>query len=199
MSLPARLLGANPSIQVSTLLSGSLSTPSAKGEFITTGMFSLATASGSTSTYTFSNIPQTYKSLQIRGIARTGDAGANITVSIRFNDDSGSNYSYNRLESAGAVSVSSGTSQTSCFTLAASGTSAGADIYGSMIVDIYDYTNTAIYKSVKAFETTRNDSAGSGRNELFAHVWNSFAAITKITMSSGTFTSGSQYALYGMK
>ena len=34
MSLPSRLLGANPSIQVSTLLSGSLTTPSAKGTFV---------------------------------------------------------------------------------------------------------------------------------------------------------------------
>jgi hypothetical protein len=33
MSLPSRLLGANPSIQVSRLLSGSLSTPSAKLQF----------------------------------------------------------------------------------------------------------------------------------------------------------------------
>jgi hypothetical protein len=46
MSLPSRLLGANPSIQVSTLLSGSLTTPSAKSAFIPPGDFeSIATVS----------------------------------------------------------------------------------------------------------------------------------------------------------
>ncbi len=33
MSLPSRLLGANPSVQVSSLLTGAITTPSAKGEF----------------------------------------------------------------------------------------------------------------------------------------------------------------------
>lgn len=71
MSLPSRLLGANPSIQVSTLLSGSLTTPSAKSAFVPETSFqSIAstTLTSNQSTITFDSIPSTFTHLQVRGI-----------------------------------------------------------------------------------------------------------------------------------
>lgn len=95
MSLPARLLGANPSIQVSTLLSGSLSTPSAKGAKVPEfGDFSDAyetiatfTATSTTNQIQFSSIPQTYRHLHFRIVAR-GVPGANSSMVFYVNTSS---------------------------------------------------------------------------------------------------------------
>ena len=51
------------------------------------------TGNGTASSYTFSSIPQTYKSLQLRIFGSSSAAGTDFRhTSIRFNSDSGSNY-----------------------------------------------------------------------------------------------------------
>ena len=77
-----------PSAQVSSLTTGSITLPSAKRGFLESADYEsistiLVDSSGSSSV-TFSDIPQTYKHLQIRTIGRA-PAGA-INVAIRFND-----------------------------------------------------------------------------------------------------------------
>jgi hypothetical protein len=203
MSLPSRLLGANPSIQVSTLLSGALTTPSAKGAFIAdpNSFDSLATVTspGATSV-TFSSIPSTYTHLQIRGIANNGETGGYNNQSMRFNGDTSTAYAVHRVAGDGSNAVSgaqtSSTQINDVFRIPP--TSSG--YFGAFIIDILDYTSTNKTKTVRVF--TGGDSNGSGWIGLHSGLWYATpAAITSITINSsvGNFGTYSSFALYGIK
>ena len=87
-----KLLQANPSIQVSTLLSGSLSTPSAKQPFDETTFELIQSQSMSGSAIlTFSSIPQTYTHLHFRAVFNEGSGTPQVYMKV--NGTSGNNYS----------------------------------------------------------------------------------------------------------
>ena len=88
---------------------GNLTAP---GDVDPGAMIPIATVNGtgSSSTLTFSSIPQNYEHLQIRGIASVGDMD---DVIIQFNSDTGSNYSWHMIVGNGSsVAAYSGTSTT---------------------------------------------------------------------------------------
>lgn len=151
-----------------------------------------ATGTGSSGTITFSSIPQTYTHLQIRSVATsTGSYGV-----IRFNSDSGSNYTSHFLYSNTSSVISSGlTSLTSLY-----GPRADNSTYPSVgIVDILDYTSSAKNKTIKVF--TGQDANGSGLIMVNSGLWLSTSAITSITINtqSGNWATTAQFALYGIK
>ena len=205
MSLPSRLLGANPSIQVSTLLSGSLTTPSAKGVFEPpTSYQSIQTVTvgvGGTSAIDFTSIPSTYQHLQIRGIARSTDGGgADVTGRLQFNSDTTANYSTHRLFGYGSSAGGDATanaSQISFATILADGNLASC--FSVSVCDILDYADTNKYK------TTRSLAGGDynigGMVFMTSGNWRSTSAVTSITLSisSGNWKQYSSFALYGIK
>jgi len=146
---------------------------------------------GGSSSETFSSIPQTYKHLQIRFITRSNGGAYNPT--IRFNSDSGANYSWHYLDGNGASATSgSGTSDTSIILASLDGT---ASTFQVGIIDILDYANTSKYKTIRVLEGV--DKNGSGAVDLWSGNWRSTSAISTILL---TFSSAqySQYALYGI-
>jgi hypothetical protein len=149
----------------------------------------LTVGATSVSSITFSNIPSTYAHLQLRCF-NNGGVGTVI-----FNNDSGSNYSRHYLWGEG-VTVLSGanTSVTGMGIIDYTGTSG---IFSVNIVDILDYANTNKYKTVKSFSGT--DTNGSGSVLLYSGLWQSTNAINTITISGGTATQYSSFALYGVK
>ena len=159
------------------------------------------TASGSSNYIEFSSIPSTYKHLQIRLIGRSA-VGSNFDFpNMRFNSDSGSNYSWHNLNgdgsSAGAQALANATL---IFTSIVSGSSAGANIMGTDVIDILDYSNTNKYKTSRALAGV--DLNGSGYVALHSGNWRSTTAISSIqlyTNSSSNWTSTSTFALYGVK
>ncbi len=206
MSLPSRLLGANPSIQVSTLLSGSLTTPSAKGAFTLPGDFeSIATTVLSTanSTITFSSIPSTFTHLQLRILARTSQTSeTDDFAGIRFNGDSGNNYVHHAYLGTGTGTGSGGVDRPVSYVIAQrlSSNSTSANIFGAVVMDILDYRNT------NKFTTTRNlggyDRNGAGQIYFESNLWKDTSAITSITIVTSTglnFLANSHFALYGIK
>ena len=71
----------------------------------TTSFESIATVtvgSGGSSSISFSSIPSTYKHLQVRCIARSSRTQNSGYGVIRFNSDTGTNYSYHSLAGDGA-------------------------------------------------------------------------------------------------
>jgi hypothetical protein len=209
MSLPSRLLGANPSIQVSTLLSGSLSTPSAKSPFIIpTDFESIATAvgTGSSATITFDSIPSTYKHLQLRVMARDLGAGTSTlnATFIRLNNNTSSNYTWHSFQGNGTAlsqegygyGGTGGNGYMNAIT-AAGGNTAG--IMGVGIIDILDYASVSKLKTVTTF--TGTDQNGSGRVAVGSILFNSTSAISRIDIqgSQGSFTTSSVFSLYGLK
>jgi hypothetical protein len=211
MSLPSRLLGANPSIQVSALLSGSLSTPSAKGAFVPViesyeSIATVTVGAGGQANIEFTSIPATYKHLQIRCYAQVVRSTYGIGDGLmQFNSDTASNYSWHNIRGIGSSTNAEKTPTSTYITIADGmwGTSTGTT-FGVSIVDILDYTNTSIYKTTRAISGVDfNGTLGGygGFIGLNSGNWRNTSAITsiKLTSPNGNFTQYSSFALYGIE
>ena len=157
--------------------------------------------SGGSSSITFSSIPSTYQHLQIRGFHRTSNTGSsNWHALIRFNSDSGNNYTYHGLRGDGTSAVAYAAASQSFGLSIISGDDANTALaWGGGIVDLLDYAN--INKN-KTFRTSTGfEENGSGMVELLSGLWINTSAVTSITLypSTGTFLQNSSFALYGIK
>ena len=91
-----------------------------------------ATGTGSSGTVTFSSIPSTYQSLQLR-IACINTTGDNMV--LRMNGVTTASYTWHRLRGTGAAaSADSGTSATGIFFI----DNGGATYPSSLIIDIHN-------------------------------------------------------------
>ena len=164
---------------------------------------SIATVNGtgSSGTITFSSIPSTYASLQIRYLARTSAAFTTDFVSLRFNSDSATNYAYHFIDGDGTTaSAAAGASSNIMYSGETPAASAGGDLMGVGIIDIIDYAATTKAKTVRSF--AGNDRNGSGDMRLTSNLWTSTAAVNRIdltTFRSANWTSTTTFALYGIK
>jgi hypothetical protein len=165
---------------------------------VTNSYQSIATATPSgVSTVTFSSIPQTFTSLQIR-IATyfvSGSAGSS-QFKIRFNGDAGSNYWYHRLIGNGTTATSDSNNDTSCVIGSQFQTVSDPNV-STFIVDIHNYASTTQNKTVRSIGG--GDNNGSGSIWLAGNLWTDTSAITSIEIFNPTFQSGSTLALYGIK
>lgn len=178
----------------------------------TTSYESIATVSltsGNQSSISFTSIPQTYKHLQIRALHKWNYDGNPQTsadqssVKFRFNSDSGNNYTLHYLSGNGssafagaATSLATGYSGVST---APSGFSGYANMYGTTVIDILDYTNTNKYTTVRGL--SGGDFNGSGFVNLVSSLWQNTAAITNIEVLPDypSWKQYSTFALYGIK
>lgn len=157
--------------------------------------------SGGSGTITFSSIPSTYQHLQIRILARGNQAAVSDSFIVRFNGDSGSNYTLRRLFGDGAtVGSDSIAPYTAVRGIEITGNTAAANIFGISTVDIIDYSSTVKYKTTKVLGGY--DRNGAGWAGLVSGIWTNTSAITDITITPvfGTlFSQYSSFALYGIK
>lgn len=161
-------------------------------------------AGGSNGSVTFSSIPQTYKHLQVRGLTRTDRASTYDGAYIYFNSDTTkTNYTLHGLRGDGASASSYGYASASAtgsqipITL---GNSSTAQMFGVMIIDILDYTNTNKNTTIRGLGG--NDTNGGGYVDLVSGVWLNTAAVSDISfqVANGTeFLQYSHFALYGIK
>lgn len=161
--------------------------------------------SGGSSSVSFTSIPSTYKHLQLRisGQTNRGTFGTDFAV-VRFNSDSGSNYSRHFIGSDGASALAGATTSTTFVTAATTGTSTGGT-FGANVIDILDYADTNKYKTIRNLSgNDLNGAVGGYYGELYylSGLWMSTSAITSITLtpnSGSAFTQHSIFALYGIK
>ena len=155
------------------------------------------------STVTFSNIPQTYKHLQIRFNYSANTTNDNIH--LRFNNDTSASYSWHETygsstESPGNVSSYNygGTLVTTAKFGYVGTTSAGFTGVGTS--DILDYTNTNKIKVARHLVGTTTNGSGSYLIQRSV-AWHNTGAITSITIYSppGLITEHSHFALYGIR
>jgi hypothetical protein len=177
-------------------------TLTAPGDVDPGAMIPIATTTLSTSgaNVTFSNIPQEYEHLQIRGIGRQTSTNS-YALMMRFNSDTGSNYSSHRLDGNGSsASANADTSVSAMYSnVMLPLSSAGANTFGAIVFDILDYANTNKYKTVRALFGFDNN--GSGQVGLGSGSWRSTSAVTSIQLVP-QFDNLAQYtsfALYGIK
>lgn len=158
------------------------------------------TLSSATSSVTFAGIPQGYKHLQIRVIGRTTNSEVNLA--IKFNSDGGNNYDGHYLygdggtAGAGVLAVPTGPP----FVGRISPSSAGANVFGSAVIDILDYASTDKNKTVRSL--SGYDNNGSGSVFFISNLWMNTSAISSIEISvtgTNSLAQYSQFALYGVK
>ena len=160
--------------------------------------------SGGTSIITFSDIPQTYKHLQLRCLAKaTTTVNATSNAFVRFNGDNGSNYTYHYLRGDGSsVSSIAGTSQTSnLINDATVGSNASfANMFGVYIIDVLDYANTSKNKTIRILSGADLNNLGSVQMGLGSGLWIDTTAISSIQLTcSSNFAQYSRFSLYGIK
>ena len=170
------------------------------GHLSTNSYASIATVlgNGSSSTITVSSIPSTFAHLQLRISTVTSSAGSGFF--IRMNSDSGTNYSYHYLNGNGSVTGSGAVTSTNF--ISPFGVTYGTQTTSPTvsIIDILDYTNTNKNKTTRALSGMDNN--GGGELQLFSGLWMNTAAITNLTLttlSSTTYSTGSTFALYGIR
>jgi hypothetical protein len=177
---------------------------------VTNSYESIATVtvgSGGASSISFSSIPSTYKHLQIRLMSRDaangGTTAYSATATVRFNGDSGSNYSAHWISASG-----SGTPGAAGFSSITSIYQAGqggpyndqvANVFGAAIIDILDYADTNKYKTTRALNG--QDMNGYGSIIFNSGSWRSTSAINAISLfnDGGNWAQYSSAALYGIK
>lgn len=169
--------------------------PKASGAFES---IATATGTGSSGTITFSSIPSTYQSLQIRAIVFS--ATNNSSVRLRFNGDSGNNYSSHQLTGTGSSGYATGAASISGPIVIGpwTGTITNMPLVG--IVDIHDYNSTTRNKTVRAISGV-NDNSTSEEISLTSGAWLNTNAVTSISLvsTSGNWATTTQFALYGIK
>jgi hypothetical protein len=192
-----------PSAQVSQLTTGSITLPSARGQFVLPvedvfdSIATLEPAQGA-GNVTFSSIPQTYRHLMIRGIMKTNDGGVgNGFGAMRFNSDTSSNYTLANGYCNDATELSLAYANFSFAMMGNIPYSGNADRYGIVHLYIPNYRDTTVPKIVFGDYGLEQGGADQSTGN-FASVWNSTAAITSITIAHSFFTDNS-YNLYGIK
>jgi hypothetical protein len=154
--------------------------------------------SGGSASITFSSIPSTYQHLQLRVMCQINIGDADF--GIRFNSDTGSNYSKHQIYTYGSgTPLATGTASTSSIP-GGSSYSNSSGLFGVAIIDILDYANTSKYKTARVL--TGTDANGSGFLSFRSGVWQNTNAVSRIDLiqtSGSTFQQYSSFALYGIK
>jgi hypothetical protein len=159
--------------------------------------------SGGAANVEFTSIPGTYSHLQIRGISRSNKTNDIVSIYIRVNNDSGSNYAWHQLYGDGSTVGSSGSaSQTYAVMPQTSSDYRSTSVFGATIIDILDYANTNKYKTLRGFGGY-DANTQTGMFLMRSGLWMSTSAITsiKITADAGTdnWNQYTTFALYGIK
>jgi hypothetical protein len=161
----------------------------------------IASANGNgSSAIIFNNIPQTFTHLQIRVSGRGGVAstGSNLYTNW-YASTSASTYSNHRLAGDGATAYSGNETGLPYIFGGAMfpAASATANIMGSSIIDILDYTNTNKFKTLRMIGG--NDRNGSGQAIFSSGLIQFSGAITTgYVDTEGGFTTSTRVDLYGI-
>lgn len=161
-----------------------------------------STTLGSAGTFDVSSIPGTYNDLILVLIARGTNAGAQDNARFIFNNDTGANYYWERMQ-AEATTLNTteqiGTAFFQVQSLPAAG--ATANHFGIIEMRIFGYASTT-WKKICQWEShwSRSLSTGDQRIERGGALWNSTAALNRVTIqcqNTANFVTGSQLRIYG--
>lgn len=161
-----------------------------------------ATSTGSSATLTFSSIPSTYSSLQIRFMSKPAASGG--AIKMQLNGITTSTYWYHYLIGVGtaAAAGSSGAANDSIFVMD-NLYAPVANIFGVGIIDIHDYASTTKVKTIRAFSGIDDNTTSNGNEvQLWSGKNGATTAVSSITFantSGQNFASGTVFSLYGIK
>ncbi len=160
---------------------------------------------GSQASVEFTNLTTkyaaTYQHLQIRALARTTRTVSNDILGLRFNGDTGGNYSWHVLNGNGSSVASEGGANTSYIvTFAATGNTATTESFGATVWDILDPFETTKNKTTRTLYGRQH--SGDSNIALSSGNWRNTASTTSLTLFSGTgnnLAQFSRFSLYGIR
>jgi hypothetical protein len=155
--------------------------------------------SGGAASIDFTSIPGTYTDLVIKYSLRSNVSGVNESVGLRFNSDSGANYSYKRLYATGSATGSDSPGSNYSWGGYVAGNTSTANTFGNGETYIPNYAGSTA-KSNSADGVGETD-ATTAYMSLHANLWNSSSAINAITLLPINGTAWNQYStatLYGV-
>jgi hypothetical protein len=156
--------------------------------------------SGGVANISFTNIPQIYTDLIIKGSTRRSTAGVIGPIILNFNGDFGNNYNYRILQGDGASATASTASSTSlAYVGQLTGDASTSNTFGTFDFYIPNYTSSNQKSS--SSDAAGENNATTALLNLVANVWTGTAPITSITISpgSGLIMQYSTATLYGIR
>lgn len=150
------------------------------------------TLGSATADYTFNSIPGTYTDLVL--VINGGTSSSGQSIGMRFNSDSGNNYSSTDAYASGSP-TSGRTTNTSFIRVVGRGIGTDSTLVDNGVTSIQNYANTTTYKS------TLNRSNVSGGVIMCVAQWRSTSAITSITIfgeGPTNLIAGTTLTLYGI-
>lgn len=163
-----------------------------------------ATLSVDTTTISFTSIPQTYKSLQLRIMAKHASAGIGFQdIDLTLNENFTGSFVYASHTLRGNGTTTSAYASAPDYAYMDLGViyDSSSGYYGTTIIDIQDYSSSTRNKTLRGF--SGQDLNGSGYLYLTSGMKNDTTAISsiylKVRQGSRQFSAGSTFALYGIK
>ena len=155
------------------------------------------TTSGSATNATFSSISGSYTDLIV--VFSGTSNSSSYSFMVRFNGDTGSNYSFTDIEGNGTSAASYRLANTDKIYFSYNNVTIGSST-SSQIVNVMNYANTTTYKTAIGRVGTAVNSTGYAGVTAGVGLWRNTAAITSIslTVPVGNITNGSTFTLYGI-
>lgn len=168
---------------------------------VATSYESIATTllTGTVATVTLDSIPQNYKHLQIRYIARNNrNSDFNGHGTLKVNGSYGARFHSLVGTNSGVIAYSGVPDIGTGYQLVVSGNLNST--FATGVIDILDYANTNKNKVLRI--TGGVNSGNNGYSMINSHLINSTSAITSVTFlatDNSSYLAGSHFAIYGIK
>jgi len=150
------------------------------------------TLGSATNTVTFSSISASYTDLVL--VINYATSASTGNALLRFNSDTGSNYSETALIGNGTSDTSDRESSVTSIPISWFGTNSTDDRVG-LIYNIQNYANTTTFKTIVGRFNLSERGTG-----IITGLYRSTSAISSLTVTNGNnnFVSGSTFTLYGI-
>lgn len=151
----------------------------------------------SSSTISFSSIPQTYTDLCVYFSGRSLESDWATSLRCYFNDDT---TGWTVCECRALGGTHAGYYVSYAQNGYVNGSQSSTDVFGTSIIYISNYTSSA-YKSRWADSVAPNNSTTNQATTFSAGIWSNTAAVTKVTLYStlGNWVSNTTATIYGIK
>lgn len=167
------------------------------------------TTTSSQSSAVFTNIPQTYKHLQIRILSR-GTKTANTDGQYMRYNDSTSGYVFGGGRFMGTNNGSGTLTESPWIGVSTAGVTIGqlvqanatSQVRNATVIDIPNYASTNNYKISKAIDGFNSNGTAGTYVGMFSGMWQNTSAITKIEIFPGapsSYPANCVIALYGIR
>ena len=185
--------------KTSNFLSGNA--PLSLGSFYLLETTTLATSASSITFSGLDSYAADYKHLQIRMVVRSTNSSSYGAIAVRFNGDSGNNYSRHNLYGDGSsVTSTANTSVDRILSFAIASDNDTSGKFDALVGDIYDFSSSSKNSTIRAAHQGTQTATETVR--LVSGAWYDTNAITSINIlenSANNFVAGTRVSLIGIK